>query len=668
MGVRNIEVDVCDGAYFEGKLIPYVSISSSMAWLQNYLRLDEVLQTINENAFVTSKFPIVINLDVKCNIKNQTATAFLLKKTLGESLLLEKENPGENEMPSPNALKEKVIVRGSCEDELVEEQYEAFYLGKIWVREGKVFHQKELIWQLNTISFEAPTSDVLIEMLTEPYFVGKVSQNIQSLQIKTFKDLNGTFKEGNFFVSTKNKTEEFVLTIYNPCNPRGSKEHGTQVPLVWSEKKFFLNTDRDRVKKFDSMSKLIEYYQENQIGSSRIKLCEPICLRSCKIHKYTDWFRDVLDEESIEDAVKAFDRKGEFFVQKEKPESNYSFTLQYFDGKKPKQMRITEDSEGKFSLPCSHGNQVESIVQFVNHFKLCFVENATRLGEPSELDRADIQGKKRINLLNLKIEKQELDTLNPKLLSFSHKTSIVLSGSCESEIEFTKKDHLDILFDALQTQIKKEGRQQTDFDLTIPQKVQCQNLRDLFVYCKSKRRGITNERVKETNRHTMLRKTGERGLLTMLDKANFIDYQHSTSTEKNILTGIVTPCNINDLIEFHQTALSKVYLSSVWCENFNPLLAWKTGAQMACLNLQTPGNDLRINRAMFDSNGNCGYVLKPEALNTGPDTACIVNMRILEGRQLQTVKNPLEELFNPHIKVLLHLIVPRGHFNPPLCN
>ena len=75
--------------------------------------------------------------------------------------------------------------------------------------------------------------------------------------------------------------------------------------------------------------------------------------------------------------------------------------------------------------------------------------------------------------------------------------------------------------------------------------------------------------------------------------------------------------------------------------NFNPLSAWLVGAQMAALNHQTEGVNyhmtnkfnavnllvtvswnsdfltpsglpMQINTAMFETTGNCGYVVKPE--------------------------------------------------------
>uniref|UniRef100_A0A1I8HHU3 Phosphoinositide phospholipase C n=1 Tax=Macrostomum lignano TaxID=282301 RepID=A0A1I8HHU3_9PLAT len=48
--------------------------------------------------------------------------------------------------------------------------------------------------------------------------------------------------------------------------------------------------------------------------------------------------------------------------------------------------------------------------------------------------------------------------------------------------------------------------------------------------------------------------------------------------------------------------------------NPNPISFWCFGSQMVALNYQTEDVSLIINQALFESTGNCGYVLKPEVM------------------------------------------------------
>ena len=50
----------------------------------------------------------------------------------------------------------------------------------------------------------------------------------------------------------------------------------------------------------------------------------------------------------------------------------------------------------------------------------------------------------------------------------------------------------------------------------------------------------------------------------------------------------------------------------VLSDNFNPILGWSAGCQLIALNFQKADLDLRLNDGRFRTNGNCGYILKPQ--------------------------------------------------------
>ncbi|VVC34658.1 Hypothetical protein CINCED_3A005174 [Cinara cedri] len=72
-----------------------------------------------------------------------------------------------------------------------------------------------------------------------------------------------------------------------------------------------------------------------------------------------------------------------------------------------------------------------------------------------------------------------------------------------------------------------------------------------------------------------------------------------------------------DLMAHTETQMVRVYPASMRIDssNFNPLNFWQTGIQMAAINYQTEdAKATHINSAMFEQNGGCGYVLKPEVM------------------------------------------------------
>lgn len=90
---------------------------------------------------------------------------------------------------------------------------------------------------------------------------------------------------------------------------------------------------------------------------------------------------------------------------------------------------------------------------------------------------------------------------------------------------------------------------------------------------------------------------------------------------------------------YHRLRLSRIYpaFSRVTSTNFDPFLHWAAGAQCVALNLQTYDKWMDLNMALFSSNGNTGYVLKPQIIldpDLKKDKSWKVNISIISGQQL----------------------------------
>ncbi|KAM5275661.1 1-phosphatidylinositol 4,5-bisphosphate phosphodiesterase eta-1 isoform 6-T8 [Hipposideros larvatus] len=70
---------------------------------------------------------------------------------------------------------------------------------------------------------------------------------------------------------------------------------------------------------------------------------------------------------------------------------------------------------------------------------------------------------------------------------------------------------------------------------------------------------------------------------------------------------------------YNQKQLTRIYPSAyrIDSSNFNPLPYWNAGCQLVALNYQSEGRMMQLNRAKFKTNGNCGYVLKPQQMCKG---------------------------------------------------
>ncbi|TSL97299.1 1-phosphatidylinositol 4,5-bisphosphate phosphodiesterase eta-2 [Bagarius yarrelli] len=121
-------------------------------------------------------------------------------------------------------------------------------------------------------------------------------------------------------------------------------------------------------------------------------------------------------------------------------------------------------------------------------------------------------------------------------------------------------------------------------------------------------------------------------------------------------------------VRFNQRQLTRVYPSSyrVDSSNFNPQPFWNIGCHLVALNYQSEGRVLQLNRAKFYSNGNCGYVLKPNCMCEGPfnplledplpgETGKQLVLKIISGQQLPKPKDSMlgdrGEIIDPFVEV-----------------
>ncbi|CAG9818280.1 unnamed protein product [Phaedon cochleariae] len=70
------------------------------------------------------------------------------------------------------------------------------------------------------------------------------------------------------------------------------------------------------------------------------------------------------------------------------------------------------------------------------------------------------------------------------------------------------------------------------------------------------------------------------------------------------------------LVAHTQTQLMRTYPAGMRIDssNFNPVIFWSFGIQMSALNYQTEDTAMQLNNTLFEINGNCGYVSKPNVM------------------------------------------------------
>ncbi|KAI8899823.1 PLC-like phosphodiesterase [Globomyces pollinis-pini] len=89
--------------------------------------------------------------------------------------------------------------------------------------------------------------------------------------------------------------------------------------------------------------------------------------------------------------------------------------------------------------------------------------------------------------------------------------------------------------------------------------------------------------------------------------------------------------------------LLRVYPSilRVTSSNYDPLPYWINGTQMVALNFQTFDRSMELNKALFEDNGGCGFVLKPSKLSKPRR----IRIDVISAQQIQqTIANPSDSI------------------------
>ncbi len=103
---RYFSVDVWDGSDGE----PIINHGHTLVVP---ILLRDAVRVIAEYAFLTSPYPVILSIENHCSLSQQKVMAQCFKSTFGSKLYTQRLNRNENFLPSPEALKEKFLIKVS---------------------------------------------------------------------------------------------------------------------------------------------------------------------------------------------------------------------------------------------------------------------------------------------------------------------------------------------------------------------------------------------------------------------------------------------------------------------------------------------------------------------------------------------------------------------------
>ena len=231
-GCRCIEIDVWDGTSPGSKeQQPIVTHGHT---LTNSIEFKLVVDIIRKYAFITTPYPLIISLEIRCSQESQLKCVAIMKTIFGDMLVL---HPKTNEsfMPSPRELKHKILVKvkKSKSTTIIEPQGSPYSLHSSFSTSSTQsddinpnctennYDEEEVIHRESSNSLKKMVSKptartIIVPELTSlaPYFVGIKFRNFSLPESKTYNHVF-SFSDRSLLLLLRDKMKLVSILKHN---------------------------------------------------------------------------------------------------------------------------------------------------------------------------------------------------------------------------------------------------------------------------------------------------------------------------------------------------------------------------------------------------------------------------------------------------------------------
>ncbi|KAM9753206.1 1-phosphatidylinositol 4,5-bisphosphate phosphodiesterase gamma-2 [Menidia menidia] len=365
LGCRCVELDCWEGP---GEPIIY------HGWTRTTkIKFEDVVKAINEHAFVTSDFPVILSIEEHCPIEQQRQMARIFKDVFGDKLLTDPVEQMAEQLPSPTQLKGKIILKhkklnvegGGTSKDFRKGQKQGDLeiwdpVDQRWNTHYCVISDDKLYYADEYENEEEDPRKYQDLHCAEPWFHGRMKEGRQMAErlIHDYCTETGG-RDGTFLVRQSDTyVTDFTLSFWRSgrvqhCRIRSSPE-GNQTS-------FFLTPNLS----FPSVYLLIHHYRENPLRCQDFELRLTDAVPKPDPHLQEGWFYSNLSRGQAEDYLLRIPRDGAFLIRQREGEPD-SFAITFRGDGKVKHCRIQK--EGNMYL-LGTTTEFESLVELVNYFK-----------------------------------------------------------------------------------------------------------------------------------------------------------------------------------------------------------------------------------------------------------------------------------------------------------
>ncbi|XP_077049684.1 1-phosphatidylinositol 4,5-bisphosphate phosphodiesterase gamma-2 isoform X2 [Siphateles boraxobius] len=635
LGCRCIELDCWNG--------PDEPVIYHGRTMTSKIKFKDAVKAINDHAFVTSEYPVVLSIEEHCDIKQQKMMAQMLRDVFQDKLLTEPLDPEAEHLPSPNQLKGKIIIKhqkikeSDHTDKVEEEKGNAAVKRKLgsFKKIGNIYREKRRNAKENSVEKEGElciwdsidkrfykhdcvildnklyyseekweddsTEEGLDLHLSETWFHGRLAGGRTTAEklLRDFcKGSNG--KDGTFLVR---ESETFIRNYSISFWTSGKIQH---FRIFWSSEKGHTSFFLTKKQCFPSICALIEHYRQNLIKYDGFNLCLTRFLPRLNFvsHHQMGWFYSNLSRVEAEDYLLRIPRDGAFLIrQREEPDS---FALSVRVQGHIKHFLIYRHNS-KYVLADTY--EFISLEDMVRCFREHILQDKIKLRYPVTPQ------------LVVRFNMEDISTYDSELYGEVAEDN-PLGDQCKGVVDISKCNvarktkharHLVV------TLMNKENLRQTEFTCEILDQVD--EWYQVILNIIQREQSLEKARIGEMESKTKIAIEMSDMVVycQSIKKGTFekYNYKEVRSVKDNMIPkeGNETGVEKSDsILEYNRTALTRVYPSGgrVDSSNFDPCPSWKLGCQMVALNFQTADKFMQLNSALFSLNGGTGYVLKPE--------------------------------------------------------